>query len=93
MGYYIETKENLNKAQQLLAEHPEIKEVTQPVYDPTHKKIIVCVVQNGWFDAAAVCFSESELHAFAEPDGRPKRWLELPRELAIKLCPRATQML
>lgn len=39
---------------------------------------IVCVVDNGMFEAAAYIYSNSELHAFAESDGRPKTWLSVP---------------
>ena len=37
---------------------------------------LVCVVENGFFDAAGYCFSESEYKAFNQPtDYRPKTWL------------------
>lgn len=34
----------------------------------------VCLVHNRLFTAAGICFSQGEYEAFAEPDGRPKRW-------------------
>lgn len=38
---------------------------------------VVCVVSNAVFDAAAFVYSEEELVAFREEDGRPKVWLLL----------------
>ena len=95
MGYYIETPENLNKAGQLLAAHPAIREVKdQPAFDPTGQTVVVCVVENGPFDACAVAYSPGELDYFQSPDDpRPKRWLVVPRELVVKLCPKVEQRL
>lgn len=42
------------------------------------KDNIVCVVNNGPFEAAGYAFDEQELKVFARPDGRPKRWLLIP---------------
>jgi hypothetical protein len=38
---------------------------------------MVCVVDNGFFAAAAYAYSESEYNQFKSPDGRPKRWFAL----------------
>jgi len=43
--------------------------------------IPICLVDNGPFTAAAVCFNDGELQAFQRPDGRPKIWFTAPREL------------
>lgn len=38
---------------------------------------LVCVMDNGPFEAAAYIYSESELRAFTQPsDTRPKEWFE-----------------
>lgn len=42
------------------------------VMEPKHYP--VCLVYNGFFTAAAICFSQREYEVFAEPDGRLKRW-------------------
>jgi hypothetical protein len=95
MGYYIQTKEDLNKAGQLLAAHPEVREVDRTAlrFDPTRTTVLVCVVQNGPFDAAGICYSWGELCAFALADSRPRRWLVFPRELVIKLNPEVEPLL
>lgn len=39
---------------------------------------LVCVVENGMFDAAGWCFNAGELESFQYPDGRRRRWLLVP---------------
>lgn len=46
--------------------------------DSTFKPDLVCVVENGYFDAAAWCYNLEERNAFHNPDGRPKTWLIVP---------------
>jgi hypothetical protein len=38
---------------------------------------MVCVVDNGFFAAAAYAYSESEYNQFKQIDGRPKKWFTL----------------
>lgn len=53
---------------------------------------VICVVENGPFDAAAFAFSSEELEVFANPsDSRPKRWLAMDRERAEELSGFATE--
>jgi len=42
------------------------------------KEGIVCVVDNGPFEAAAYAYSEGEMEEFKINDGRPKTWLYYP---------------
>lgn len=47
---------------------------------------VVCVVDNGPFEAAAYAYSESEVNAFSHPDGRPKVWLTMNKQTAEELA-------
>lgn len=38
-------------------------------------RAVICVVNNGFFEAAAWAWCESELEVFKRPDGRPKQWV------------------
>ena len=78
MGYYINKNskgENLqphNKAYQLISDGAkEINNPRQVVDD------MVCVVENGMFDAAAYIYNQKEFEAFNDPiDLRRKTWLK-----------------
>ena len=50
--------------------------------------VLICLVDNGMFTAAAVAYSRSEALAFADPyDGRYKMWYMVPIEKAKPKCP------
>ena len=81
MGYYIsQTAKGVglpprNKADYLIldgaVEIPEPKEFVPG---------LVCVIENGPFDAAMFCYCKSEMEAVKDPmDPRPKRWLIHPK--------------
>lgn len=70
------------KADAILAAFPGAKEIW-----PARREFVddlVCVLENGPFDAAGYAYSEQEMLDFAQPDGRRKRWLIVPgvKELA-----------
>lgn len=76
MGYYIQTAEPLHKAAQLRAIGAEDVDPDRVAWPPPEGKALVCVVQNGPFDAAGVIFDESEFRAFNNPtDWRRTDWL------------------
>jgi len=77
MGYYINHNHNgvqlpnCNKADYLLLDGGI--EIPEP-----HEFIenLVCVVENGPFDAALYCYNENEMNiAKDHSDRRPKRWI------------------
>ena len=61
---------------------------TEEVFEPpsAHKRqgeleieVVVCLISNSAFSAAAVAYSREELQAFRSPlDRRPKRWFWVP---------------
>jgi len=91
MGYYIETEFPRDKAGQLLAlYHPDdCQQVDRPVWPPPKDKLLICVVQNGMFDAAAICFDREEFDHFQPTprDQRPRTWLLMDKELVLTLNP------
>lgn len=83
MGKYINITSNqeplpaLGKAEKLIEDGATLSR-------PEWQENLVCVANNGFFECAAYCYSESEFQAFIYPDGRPKTWLIYPhaKELA-----------
>lgn len=74
MGKYINTTSNqeplpaLGKAEKLIEDGATLAR-------PEWQENLVCVANNGFFECAAYCYSESEFQAFVSPDGRLKQWL------------------
>ena len=89
MGYYIEVPENKGKAQQIAYLYGARMLDRQPNYsDAGPDEAIICVLDNGPFEAAGYAYSEDEFNEFAAPDfgyQRPRTWLIMGREKAEKL--------
>ena len=86
MGYYLNVPAS-DKAQYLLNNYDAIPLESEVQAREAFKEGfgVVCVVDNGPFEAAAFAFSEAELEEFARPDPRPKTWLAMDRKLAEQL--------
>jgi hypothetical protein len=86
MGYYIETdgpKDKVNYLIETTGAKPCL-----PVWPPPSDKTLICVVDNGLFEAAAIAFSKDEMEAFNwDGDDRPKTWLLVDKKIVINLCP------
>ncbi len=93
MGYYIETPESNNKARQLVQLHKAELVLSPEKFDFTGDDALICVVENGPFDAAAIAFDCRERDVFLRPDGRPKTWLKLPKAKVLELNPLAKHVL
>lgn len=86
MGYYIEVPQHKGKAQQIIDLHGARWSPDVPSFkDIKEDEAIICVVDNGPFEAAAFVYNEDELAEFARPDGRPKYWLIMDRAKAEEL--------
>lgn len=75
MGIYINPKDCSKE------EFLEAKGVRMTVAPSVHRigdRVAVCLVDNGWMTAAAICYSKRELELFARPDGREKYWYIVP---------------
>ena len=86
MGYYIEVPENLGKAEQLVKLHGgEIVPRPQNFTEVPADKGLICVVNNGLFEAAGYCYNTHEFIDFAQPDGRSRQWVLLDKNKAERL--------
>ena len=87
MGYYIQTEGHHDKAEKICQQNEEAFIIPQPTsFDKVPANMgLVCVVNNGPFEAAAYCYSEQEFEAFKEPDGRSRVWLLMDKAKAEKL--------
>lgn len=74
MGLYINPKEERKEA----FLNRTAKLIDEPVTITNSEEVIVCLVDNGAFTAAAVCFDSVELKEFTNSrDYRPKKWYSL----------------
>ena len=84
MGFYIDPK-NETKEEYLNREAIPISE--DPIHLQNHlsedkQNVLVCLVENPGFTAAAILYSAAELDAFLYPDGWWKDFYFLPVEKA-----------
>lgn len=90
MGFYIEVPSATNKAGQLMKLYgaDNIGLPPKKLSDIPKNKVLICVVQNGLFDAAGICYSEDELNEFKETrTGRKRTWLTMDVEKVAELKP------
>lgn len=87
MGYYIQTDAPHGKAEFLVREHnAEVLPYVPAWNEVDASKAIICVVDNGLFEAAGFAYSANELAAFNRPsDMRLKTWLLMDRDKAKEL--------
>lgn len=96
MGYYINQVGNSGlpakgKADELL-KIVDCFELTLPPVKYSEigpKEALICVVENGPFDAAALVYNEGEFNEFMVPDHgsqRPRRWILMDKKTAYSLA-------
>lgn len=104
MGFYINPPNDETKEAWLSAHGTELTD--DPTWEalvnltginpPDDDGVYVCLVDNGAFRAAGICFSEAEFDAFRAPDRgqqRPRTWYVVPRDKIIEVCPKVEGVL
>lgn len=86
MGYYIEGPTH-GKARFIRETYDgEIPFHLVPPSQLPAGKALICVVDNGFFEAAGFCYDDGEYEAFRDPsDHRPKTWVVMDLEKAKEL--------
>lgn len=85
MGLYVNPVDE-TKEQFLALEGTEL--TSTPVNHRVDNQLVVCLVQNVVFSAAAVAYSQLELCRFVSPDDiRPRRWFLVPIDRLRPVCP------
>ena len=87
MGKYIEGPAK-GKAQFLQDQHNARILRTREEIIAAHcdnGEAVICVVDNGPFEAAGYCHDEREFEIFTAPDPRPKRWMTMEKKSVEKL--------
>lgn len=90
MGLYIETPLPTMKAMHLEIHHKGVR-INRPktLKEIPKGHILVCVVDNLSYEAAALVYDERLLKSYGDPsDYRRKTWLVIPTKEAMKLNPR-----
>ncbi len=86
MGYYIEVPKDKNKAQQIVQLYGGRIALSPPSFeDITPDEAIICVVDNGSFEAAGFAYNQDELFVFSDMDGRQKTWVIMNHQKACEL--------
>jgi hypothetical protein len=88
MGSYINTGTTKGKVK-IICEKYGGEIIEKPFYfsDIPEDKALLCVVDNGPFEAAAYCYSESEFLAFSDPqDYRMRTWMTIDKKKAEEIA-------
>ena len=81
MGYYVNLKEKPKET--WLRENGE--RVWTAIWPTDNNLALVCLVFNGAWTAAAICYSKDEMNAFRDPlDTRYKIWYHIKKTLLLE---------
>ena len=69
--------------------------VSAPSWPPKPDTVLVCLVDNGVFTAAAIAYCEHEFREFlpSQCDQRPRAWFAVPEVDVIQVCPELAEVL
>lgn len=93
MGFYINPPD-MTKEDWLIKHNVKIF-TTPPSFESIREKnlILICLVDNGLFTTAGICYSQREIDAFNQPkDLRLKLWCCVPQEEVFKLMPEVIEL-
>lgn len=87
MGYYIQGP-TFGKGEYLHEKYGAIEISAPPrtLADINVDVSLICIVDNGAFEAALVVFSDRELYEVTRPDGRLRSWMLMDKDTAFKLA-------
>jgi hypothetical protein len=91
MGYYIQTAAPKGKTEAICKELSgiEISQDEAEFFVKEQMGAVICVVDNGPFEAAAYCYNLDEFRVFTDPqDARPKRWVTVEDVAKVKALTR-----
>lgn len=86
MGLYLQTPLPKNKAVQLCAEYSDARIIPKPeTFDEIPDELaLLCVVDNGPFEACAYVETQRDFDDFSDPtDPRPMVWMVMNKEKVI----------
>lgn len=86
MGLYLQAPQNFGKLDFLLELLGGSRiDAPDEWMSELDEDCLICVVDNGVFQAAGICVDEAEFRVFAEAtDLRPKEWALIPRVEVVK---------
>lgn len=88
MGLYVNPV-GMTKEKWLADNHTKVQIKPPEWKDIPKDEMVVCLVDNGPFTAAAICYKERELNDFADyNDTRKKKWWFVKTELLHEVEPR-----
>lgn len=81
MGAYVnppnQSKEEWLEENGVQISRGAAKRISNNIEDGPTEELAVCLVDNGPFKAAGICFEPREFEAFSQPDDhRPKKWFK-----------------
>lgn len=86
MGYYIQTPGSDHDKARIIATRHNGKLIAQPesFNDIPADKALICIVDNGAFEAAALAYDADEFAVFTDPeDERPKQFVLLDKAACV----------